>query len=222
MKNLRLYRAGLSAAVVILIAACSSQPGAELAPPESESATAQEEVADGDPTDPELAAPQDVVTQAPETSAGATGEEPEEGLGEAPEIEPEETAPAGNLEAADSCDWDAARLAGAGVNAPPGQAGELAQVIIGAWQHTHIDDGNGFEVVENDLRFVFPEATEMLYCQHVPGITDYAENRGEISWDGNQLNLPGGTPGYIVTHWDAQTMIWQNLIVDSTYLLQRR
>lgn len=122
----------------------------------------------------------------------------------------------------ETCDWDAAALPGASTATPGGQEGDLETVLIGAWQHTHFDVGGGFEPVEHDIRYVFPSVDRMLYCQHVPGITDHAENAGDITWDGETLVLPSGDAGYTVAEWDANTMVWINHFDDSRYLLQRR
>ncbi|MGO2745318.1 hypothetical protein [Microbacterium sp.] len=53
-------------------------------------------------------------------------------------------------------------------------------MLIGAWQHTHTDEGSGFEAVMNDHRYVLPSPERMLYCQHVPGATDYADQSANI------------------------------------------
>ncbi|MGX1702282.1 hypothetical protein [Microbacterium sp. NPDC055357] len=126
------------------------------------------------------------------------------------------------VEQADSCDWDSAPLTPPGATAPSDKAGDLQSLIVGAWQHTHYDDGSGFEPVEQDIRFVFPTNTQLLYCQDVTGITDRAENRAAITWEGERMILPGQAPGYIVTEWDADSMVWTNRMDDSSYLLQRR
>lgn len=123
----------------------------------------------------------------------------------------------------ESCDWEAAPLATSLPSIPSGQPGEISDAIVGSWQHTHIDYGSGYEAVEaEDLRFVFPTSDRMLYCQHVPGITDHASNAGDITWDGTTIVLPSGSAGYTVTAWNEDVMVWANEIVESTYLLQRR
>lgn len=100
--------------------------------------------------------------------------------------------------------------------------GDLQSLIVGAWQHTHIDDGQGYEPVSQDMRFVIPSAGRMLYCQHVPGITDHAENAADITWKDKTILLPGPPAGYTVTFWSEDTMIWENEILSSCYLLERR
>lgn len=123
----------------------------------------------------------------------------------------------------ESCDWDTGRLDSGSAKAPSGQSGELATAIIGAWQHTHIDSGSGYEALEptTDIRFVFPSTTRMLYCQDVTGATSQAENAVDISLDGTEITLPTFTP-YGVVAWDANTMVWTNHRDGSLYLLQRR
>lgn len=123
---------------------------------------------------------------------------------------------------AESCDWDSPVLS-AGASAPSGQDGDLTAIIVGAWQHTHIDSGSGFEPIEDkDIRYVFPSPERMLYCQHVPGVTEYAENGGDISWEDTGIVLPNGQVGYTVTAWDENSIVWKNEYEGSSYLLQRR
>lgn len=122
---------------------------------------------------------------------------------------------------AESCDWDAPRISGS-AEVPSGQDGVLAEVLVGAWQHTHTDDGSGFVEVTNDHRFVFPSADRMLYCQNVPGETDFAENVADIVLNDTLLDLPSKYD-YTVIAWDADTMLWDNPVGGGyVYLLQRR
>ncbi len=94
---------------------------------------------------------------------------------------------------------------------------------MGSWQHTHTDEGSGFEEVANDHRFVFPSSDRLLYCQHVPGATDHAENAANITLNDTKIELPGGKYGYTVTAWDDDTMLWDNPVGGGyIYLLQRR
>lgn len=123
---------------------------------------------------------------------------------------------------AESCDWDAPKLSGGGLPTIPQHGeGDLKTIIVGAWQHTHFDTGGGYEAASYDHRFVFPSSERVLYCQHVPGITDHAEIAADFTWDDTRIVLPGA-PGYVVLSWDADTMIWLNRADDSHYLLQRR
>lgn len=122
----------------------------------------------------------------------------------------------------ETCDWDSARVSGQ-AKAPQGKTGKLPEVIVGAWQHTHTDDGSGFEEVDNDHRFVFPSPDRMLYCQHVPGATEHQDNAADITLNGTEIELPGGKYGYAVTAWDGDTMVWDNPVGNGyVYLLQRR
>src|SRR5690606_103164 len=122
------------------------------------------------------------------------------------EVEPDD-AP---VVQADSCEWEAAALIGGDTSTPSGQDGDVQAAVIGAWQHTHFDTGAGYEAVENDIRYVFASADQLLYCQDVPGVTDQAENRAPITWEGTRIVLPGGAPGYVVESWDGDTMVWTN------------
>lgn len=123
---------------------------------------------------------------------------------------------------AESCEWESAGLAVSAAAAPENQEGDLDTIIIGAWQHTHFIAGSGYEPLDDvDIRYVFPSRDRMLYCQHVPGITEYAENAADISWEDTGIVLPHGSVGYTVTSWDENSMVWQNHLDGSSYLLQR-
>lgn len=137
-----------------------------------------------------------------------------------PTSEPEASAEAKPQPQEETCDWDSPAAAG-GTDAPSGQEGDISTVLVGAWQHTHYDTGAGFEAVDNDIRYIFPSAERILYCQHVPGVTEYAENAANFTLNGTSIDLPGA-PGYEVSAWDDDTMLWINRADDSTYLLQRR
>lgn len=156
----------------------------------------------------------DDTTQAPAATAPVSSPAPE--ASDEPVAEP--VAPTQE----ETCDWDSPRLS-APAHAPEGQAGELEEVLIGAWQHTHTDEGSGFEDVVNDHRYVFPAANRMLYCQHVPGATDYAENAADVVLNGTAIELPGGKYAYTITAWDEDTLVWDNPVGGGfVYLLQRR
>lgn len=153
----------------------------------------------------------------PDTTAESPGETP----AAEPAAEPEHTGP---REQAEDCGWSDPALDSAALpDIPTGQDGELADVIVGAWQHTHFDTGGGYETFDGkDIRYIFPSTERILYCQHVPNITDHAENSAPITWDGTRIVLPGSAPGYIVSEWNDTTMVWINRLDDSRYLLQRR
>src|SRR5690554_4493835 len=96
----------------------------------------------------------------------------------ATELTEEAEEPQAPVEQADSCDWDSPKVSGD--PAPPsGQDGDLQSTIIGAWQHTHYDEGGGWEAMNHDIRYVFASGDQILYCQHVPDVTEHAENRAE-------------------------------------------
>ncbi|PRZ41961.1 hypothetical protein CLV47_10789 [Antricoccus suffuscus] len=122
----------------------------------------------------------------------------------------------------ETCDWASPKVSGV-AEVPVGQDGELAEVIVGSWQHTHTDEGNGFVATTNDHRYVFPSPDRMLYCQHVPGATDHDENAADIVLNGTTIELPGGKYSYTVTAWDEDTLVWDNPVGGGyVYLLQRR
>ncbi|SJM52511.1 hypothetical protein CZ774_05665 [Frigoribacterium sp. JB110] len=96
-------------------------------------------------------------------------------------------------------------------------------MLVGSWQHTHTDEGSGFEAVTNDHRFVFPSPDRMLYCQHVPGATEHEENAANVVLNSTRIEWGGGEYGYTVMAWDADTMVWDNAVGGGyIYLLQRR
>lgn len=157
----------------------------------------------------------------PTTPAAADTPAPAPESEPAVEDEPEEQ-PETVQSQEETCDWDSPKLTGA-ADAPASQEGELTDVLVGAWQHTHTDEGAGFEPVTNDHRYVFPAPERMLYCQHVPGATDHAENAANVVLNGTTIELPGGKYGYTVTAWDQDTMVWDNPVGGGyIYLLQRR
>lgn len=122
----------------------------------------------------------------------------------------------------ETCDWESPRLS-TPADVPEGQSGELSEVLVGSWQHTHTDDGSGFEEVMNDHRYVFSSPERMLYCQHVPGATEHDENAADVVLNGTAIELPGGKYAYTVTAWDADTLVWDNPVGGGyVYLLERR
>lgn len=163
----------------------------------------------------------------PSDAAGppSAAPDPAQTAGGEPAAEPEADpapVPADDAAQAEACGWDAAKLSSAAA-IPTGQDGDLPDVLVGSWQHTHTDEGAGFEEVSNDHRFVFPSPDRMLYCQHVPGATDYAENAANVTLNGATIELPGGEYGYTVTAWSEDTMVWDNPVGGGyVYLLQRR
>jgi hypothetical protein len=139
---------------------------------------------------------------------------------------PDTTAPttddgAGPAEQVDSCEWEKPQ-ASSEATLPSGHEGDLATVLIGSWQHTHYDSGDGMEAVDNDIRYVFPAPGELIYCQHVPGVTDHAESRAAFTLDGSLIAPPSPHKGFEVTAWSADRMAWTNNFDGSTYLLIRR
>src|SRR5690606_31055944 len=120
-----------------------------------------------------------------------------------------------------SCNWESPRLF-APAEAPTGQEGELATVLVVSWQHTHTDEGSGFEEVENDHRYVFTSPERMLYCQHVPGATEHDQSTANVVLNDTAIELPGGQYAYTVTAWDQDTLVWDNPVGGGyVYLLQR-
>lgn len=172
-----------------------------------------------DPPETEAAVPAETPASAVDPDAQPV--EADEPASEEPVSEEPASEPATSQE--ESCGWDSPGLATSLPSIPSGQEGDLESVIIGAWQHTHFDSGSGYEALaDEDIRYVFPSTDRMLYCQHIPGITEHAENAGDISWDGTDLVLPHGSVGYTATAWNSQVMVWHNHLDGSQYVLQRR
>lgn len=131
----------------------------------------------------------------------------------------EQTEPHTHVE---DCNWDSDAVTTVAA-APGSQKGDLRTVIVGAWQHTAIDHGSGFEPLGiQDIRYVFPSPDRLLYCQHIPGVLEHLHNAADISWDGTRIVVPGGAPGFEVLEWNDSTMVWTNHMDGTTYLLQRR
>ncbi len=123
---------------------------------------------------------------------------------------------------AEDCGWDRSGLASPPVTLPSGGDGDLGVRLVGAWQHTHFDTGGGFEPLDGkDIRYIFPSTERMLYCQHVPGVTEFAEQGTDITLEGQAIVLPGSHPGFTVQEWDDSSMVWVNNMDGSLYLLQR-
>lgn len=170
------------------------------------------EVVDGAPGGAQSVDSDAVPEEATSPAAGPDGSsEPDDG-------EPHDALPVTQEE---TCDWESPAVSAA-AEVPDGQTGDLPTVLVGAWQHTHFDTGSGYEAVTKDIRYVFPSTERILYCQHVPGATDHVENAADFVLDGTAIDLPGAAPGYVVSEWDADTMVWINRADESRYLLQRR
>lgn len=173
------------------------------------------------------------TTQTPGSVAPATplseesmSDSPSSPVESSPSVDEATTPAAEPVTQEESCGWDSAPLpAGSADDAPtnPGDA-DIGSVLIGAWQHTHIDAGPGFEGLEpdTDIRFIFPSTSRILYCQDIADITDEAENPADFELVGTDIKLPGDSPGYTVIAWDDDSMVWKNNLDESLYLLKRR
>ena len=194
-----------------MLSGCSGGASDDVAAPPAQTPAVEDPVpAPADVDANEAPADQPASEDGPASDEPAVEEPPAEEPAQAPRTQ------------AESCEWDTSGSTGGSSAAPSGQEGDLDSIIIGVWQHTHYDSGAGYEPLDTeDIRFVFPSLDRMLYCQHVPGITDYAENAGDISWEDTGIVLPTGSVGYTVTSWDQNTMVWNNHLDGSSYLLQR-
>jgi len=130
---------------------------------------------------------------------------------------------------ADGCEWDEPRLrAEALPELPREQDGPLADALPGAWQHTFTKTEPGeYEPLRDttDIRFVFPAADALLYCQSVTaGAVKIGprENATPVRFEGDRLVLRSG-PGYTALAWSPDVMLWRNeRNPRETYVLQRR
>lgn len=126
--------------------------------------------------------------------------------------------------AALACSWDAPRLqAPAPDPIPSGQAGDLAEVLPGAWQHTHVitDGGTPDPLTDlTDIRFVI-SGERLLYCQDTE-FTGQDENATSYELQGADIVFPRGA-GYTAVAWTADVMVWNNnTIPGEQFVLQRR
>ena len=174
-----------------------------------------------------LIAPLTLAGCAPEPGAAVGADSSDPGLVTAPETTEENDASPATETAeprtqVEDCGWEGGQVTSLAA-APGSQDGDLHAVIVGAWQHTAIDDGSGFEPLDSeDIRYVFPSPDRLLYCQHIPGVLEHLHNAADISWDGTRIVVPGGAPGFEVLEWNDSTMVWTNHMDGTTYLLQRR
>jgi len=194
MLRRRLFAIAMFAAIAMVAAACSSSDSTA----SSTTSTAAPDTTTTPSAAPTTNAPDTTVTtQAPTTTVAA-------------------------LEA--SCDWDTPRLSSGDTSgAPTSGDGDVAKALAGAWQHTYIDSGSGFEALDTtrDIRYVLAEG-RFLYCQDVEGATDQAENSAALKIEGATIVLPSPATGYEVVAWNENMMVWRNLRDDSLYLLERR
>ena len=218
--------AGVTTAMIasaLLLGGCGLLPGSgeTSAPPAAAESSTKAEI----PAEPPAEEPKPEEPKAEEPKVEEPqSEEPE------PEDSPTDEGIAGGGEEgtpavqAESCDWDAPAVAGDSSGIPSSPGDSLETAIIGAWQHTHFDKGNGFETVGagTDIRYVFPSTTRILYCQDVDGATSQAQNAADITLDGTSIVMPSPHKGFEVTAWSADTMTWTNNLDGSTYLLKRR
>lgn len=164
------------------------------------------------------------AAEAPEDSSSANGGGTASSESDASnQAQPEVIKNAAPRQQIEDCGWEAPGLATPAVSLPSGGDGDLGVRLVGAWQHTHFDSGSGFESIEGkDIRYIFPSTERMLYCQHVPNVTDFAEQGTDIALEGQSIVLPGAHPGYTVQEWNDSSMVWVNHMDGSLYLLQRR
>lgn len=124
------------------------------------------------------------------------------------------------------CNWQSDRLAS---DAPPelpmGQAGDLADALVGQWQHTYIispDDmidalGDG-----SDIRFMITRE-RLNFCQHITGAVEVGPSGNESAYEleGDTIDL--GATTYTAVTWNDEVMVWNNDRVEGEqYVLQRR
>ena len=200
----RLFIVAIFAAAATMLAACSASESTESSSTVAEQATE---------TTTETSAPS--TTNAPSTTTTAAPTEESQGSQTTVTTVPAEVDP--------TCDWDSPRLSSADTSEPSGEGDDLALAMLGSWQHTHINEGGGFEPVKptTDIRYVLSSDT-FLYCQDVQGATKQAENSAPLILEGDELVLPSPATGYKIVAWNENVMVWLNHRDDSLYLLQRR
>ena len=122
-----------------------------------------------------------------------------------------------------SCEWDKPQItADPKADAPQGTSGDLKKIVVGSWQQTHFDFGDGFKPVKDkDLRYVFPSSSRLLFCKDAVGTTNRVDNAADIVWDGNLIAPPAGK-GFEIVSWNNEAMIWVNKFDNARYLLKRR
>jgi hypothetical protein len=179
----------------------------------------------------ESAEPVSTVTPQPATTTAATSA-PSTTSAPAPTTttaptqesqEPQTTVTTEPVDVDPTCDWDSPRLSSGDAGEPTGEGEDVALAVLGSWQHTHINEGGGFEPLKptTDIRYVLSSDT-FLYCQDVQGATEEGENSAPLVLDGDEIVLPSPATGYKIVAWDENMMVWVNHRDDSLYLLQRR
>ncbi len=122
----------------------------------------------------------------------------------------------------DGCDWEVARMpSGTTDGLPTSEGDDLATVLLGSWQFTHLGDGTSYTETSKDLRYVFTEDT-IFYCQDVPGVTDQAQNSAPLVLEGTLITLAEPAKGFNVVAWNDDVMVWHNLLLGDYFVLKRR
>jgi hypothetical protein len=200
----RLFIVAILAAAATVLAACGGSESAE--PAATFAAQANETTA---------LASTPSTTSAPATTTTAPPTQEPQAPTTTVTAEPEEVDP--------TCDWDSPRLSSGDASEPTGEGTDLPVAVLGSWQHTHINEGEGFKPVKptTDIRYVLSSDT-FLYCQDVRGATEQGENSAPLVLDGDEIVLPSPATGYKIVAWNENLMVWLNHRDGSLYLLQRR
>jgi hypothetical protein len=200
----RLFIVAILAAAATVLAACGGSESAEPATAVAAQAT-ETTAATSTPS----------TTSAPATTSTAAPTQESQASTTTVTAEPEEVDP--------TCDWDTPRLSSGDTSEPTGEGTDLPVAVLGSWQHTHINEGGGFEPVKptTDIRYVLSSDT-FLYCQDVQGATEQGENSAPLVLDGDEIVLPSPATGYKIVAWNENLMVWLNHRDGSLYLLQRR
>ncbi len=123
------------------------------------------------------------------------------------------------------CNWDETRLIVADFTPPTGQQGDLAEILVGEWQYTHYDLGlgGGWESWEddNDRRYVYADATELVYCVIAKSGDSPSELGATYTVVGDQITLDNGN-GSTAVAWTKDVLLLSNHYDDSLELFHRR
>ena len=110
---------------------------------------------------------------------------------------------------------------------PTDTSGDVAAAVIGLWQHTYTEDGDGnlSEVSDDstDIRFSIPDANTFRFCQQVDILGDEPQiNESELTIDGLKLDISAA--GYTVAGWSDDVLRLHNDYFedrDEYFLLER-
>lgn len=147
--------------------------------------------------------------------------------GTAPEASDADADSSGAGDSSLTCNWDSPAVVVDAAVDPDAKDGELAELLVGAWQRTGYDIGEGYQMyssdgesADRDYRFFFTADGEYLFCQNTPE-TDHGERRGDFTLEEATLDL-SDDGSYTALSWNEENMTWKNHLSGATVYLQRR